>query len=136
MIEINIENILGKKPSLTESDQEEFEEAFEEDDEDGDVDEEVGDNQNKNQSKKRKRRTIFWTYQKFVNDMSVVTEIVPKWSKTKTHLIRLGTRVYYKCKHPKCPAKIHLLYFKNQTKIALFHSQGLFFYLVCLFFMP
>ncbi|CAF0737907.1 unnamed protein product [Brachionus calyciflorus] len=127
MIEIDIENILDPSRSLLQSEQP-FEEEFSESEDDG-TDDEIDEGNNDDErdrvkQKKRKRNTIVWTFQKHLeNNLFVEAEILPKWSNYRKHDTIAGHKIYYKCNHPKCPARIHLLYLKNQTRISLFSNQ-------------
>lgn len=115
MIDFEIGEILGsvKETLLDEHDLGEYSEE----DEENDI---VIDQQ----SKKRKRNRIIWTFQRqFENELYVESEIKPKWYQTKVHSLSNGSKVYYKCKYPKCPAGLHLLYFSNQSKISLFTNH-------------
>ena len=68
-----------------------------------------------------------WTFQKqYENNLFVEAEIEPKWTTMRANPHSLGQKVYYRCKHTKCPARIHLLFWKNQTKISLFSNLGIF----------
>lgn len=120
MIDIEIENLMVFDVPVA---QKVVEKDFSEDGDDCSVD---GEANNEEQSKKRRRITVVWSFVKqFDNETFVESEIRSKWTQKKTHQTLVGTKMYFDCKYPKCPAHIHLLYIKNQPKISLFADQSI-----------
>ncbi|CAF0869309.1 unnamed protein product [Brachionus calyciflorus] len=125
MIDIDLNDLLlFKNPHVPEKEQEIFSEEDEEYDENQNLFKENEGSSETGTNKRKRRKAIIWTHLKqFENEIFANAEIENKWSKEKTHPTLLGTKHYYKCVHQKCPAKMHLVYLKNQSKISLFVNQ-------------
>jgi hypothetical protein len=128
MIEVDVENILNfDKPYLTIVDEGEDSDLTDEDSpfEDDEGDQQSSDDLKKTTAKKRKRSNVGWRFSRTLeSSLYVDVEIKPKYSNYKTHDTLAGLKVFYRCKYRKCPAKLHLLYLKYQTRISMFTNQG------------